>query len=540
MVDRLGQQLGNYRLTSLLGRGGFAEVYLGEHVHLKTYAAVKVLRTQLSIDEANKFRIEAQTLAHLINPYIIRVLEFGFDGDIPYLIMDYAPNGTLRQRHARNTKVPLATVISYVKQVAEALQYAHDSQKLIHRDIKPENMLLGRQKEVLLSDFGIATVAQSSQGHGTETIAGTAIYMAPEQISGKPRPASDQYALSVVVYEWLTGAPPFQGSFAEITTQHIYTSPPRLNLRVPTIPSTVEQVVLTALEKDPDRRFGSVRAFANALEQAMSTAQAAPLKQPKLDQQPIRVAYPADAPSSTNVPPTTPSAAVSTPPGSVPALPKSTVSNVWWPTFLISLDERKAISGGLLPQEQMGTPREVLMKHTPSGPLPVTTVFWPPSTVPLEKIQYLVGKQGAVQPVINTLPGKSPIGSVGGPTNLSPQQAGSGKPAITPQTQIVRSSASSPLPLTRPTRKALWFGATSLVTVCLSIILLAFTFMIPFAAAPWASLTIFALAIAGFAFGFAAIQKSKAVGRAKALAGSGVALSILVTLLEIADRIVVK
>ena len=267
MTDRVGQQLGNYFLTRLLGEGGFAEVYLGEHIHLGTEAAIKVLHTQLTSEDLEKFRAEARTIARLKHRHIVRVLDFGVDGKTPFLVMDYAPNGTLRQRHSRGTPLPLTTVVSYVKQVADALQYAHD-QKLIHRDIKPENMLLEPGDEVLLSDFGIAIVAQSSRYQGTQDLAGTIAYMAPEQIQAHPRPASDQYSLGVVIYEWLTGDRPFHGSFTEIAVKHTIVPPPSLREKVPTIPPDVEQVVMTTLAKDPHQRFASVRAFATALEQA--------------------------------------------------------------------------------------------------------------------------------------------------------------------------------------------------------------------------------------------------------------------------------
>jgi serine/threonine protein kinase len=155
----------------------------------------------------------------------VRVLEFGVERSIPYLVMDYAPNGSLRQRHPKGIPLPLTAIVFYIKQVAAGLQYAHD-QKLIHRDIKPENMLLGRNNEVLLSDFGIALIAHSSGSQSIQEVAGTVTYMAPEQIQGKPRLASDQYALGVVVYEWLCGNPPFRGSFTEVAVQHALTPPP--------------------------------------------------------------------------------------------------------------------------------------------------------------------------------------------------------------------------------------------------------------------------------------------------------------------------
>src|SRR5713226_1337598 len=243
MGDHVGEQLGNYHLLRLLGRGGFAEVYLGEHLYLQNRAAVKVLHTRLSEEEAARFVTEARTLARLSHPHIVRVLDFALHEGIPFLVMEYAPGGTLRTRHPAGTRLPLDTIVSYVSQVAGALQYAHD-QQLIHRDVKPENMLLGEHGEVLLSDFGIALVAQSSRYQSTQEMAGTMAYMAPEQIQGKPRPASDQYSLGIVVYEWLTGDRPFHGSAIEIVTQHLAIPPPPLREKVPTLARDVDQIVL--------------------------------------------------------------------------------------------------------------------------------------------------------------------------------------------------------------------------------------------------------------------------------------------------------
>ncbi len=281
MGDRIGQQLGNYRLIRLLGEGGFAEVYLGEHIHLGTHAAIKVLRTQLGSEDAGAFSNEAKTIAHLVHPNIVRVLEFGIEGRTPYLVMDYAPNGTLRQRHVRGTILTPASILPYIKQTSAALQYAHD-QKLIHRDIKPENMLLGRNNEILLSDFGIALAAQSSRNQNTQDVVGTVAYMSPEQIQGKPRPASDQYALAIVAYEWLSGDRPFHGSFTELCTQHMFATPAPIRGKLPSVSPEVDQVLQTALAKDPHQRFGSMQAFATAFEQAI---------------QPGRVSYIASTPS---------------------------------------------------------------------------------------------------------------------------------------------------------------------------------------------------------------------------------------------------
>ncbi len=204
MTDLVGKQLGKYRLTSLLGRGGFAEVYQGEHIYLKSQAAIKVLRIVPREEEVKSFLTEAQKLVSLRHPHIVRVLDFDVENGVPFLVMEYAPHGSLRQRYPIGTRIARETIKSYVRQVADALQYAHN-EKVIHRDVKPENMLLGPHDEVLLSDFGIALVAPQTGSMTTQEMAGTVPYIAPEQIKGKPRPASDQYSLGMIVYEWLSG-----------------------------------------------------------------------------------------------------------------------------------------------------------------------------------------------------------------------------------------------------------------------------------------------------------------------------------------------
>ncbi|EFH87361.1 serine/threonine protein kinase [Ktedonobacter racemifer] len=263
----VGQQLGNYRLVKLLGQGGFADVYLGEHIHLQTQAAIKVLRLTLTPENMEGFRKEAQVIAQLEHPHIIRILDYGIERGIPYLVMSYATNGAINRRYPRGTRVPLNILLSLLSQVASALQYAHN-QRLIHRDIKPENMLLNRNDEVLLSDFGIALVAQTSRQTSLD-IVGTATYMAPEQLMGKPVPASDQYALAIVAYEWLVGRPPFQGSFSEVCAQQLNAPAIDMTQLDPQVmPLPLARVLEIALAKDPQQRYPDVLTFAHAFEQA--------------------------------------------------------------------------------------------------------------------------------------------------------------------------------------------------------------------------------------------------------------------------------
>jgi WD40 repeat protein/serine/threonine protein kinase len=267
MVDRVGQQFGNYRLTRLLGRGSVAEVYLAEHVRLSTQAAIKVLHAQLTGEEATRFQQETYIVASLTHPHIARILDFAVQEDTPFLVMDYAPNGTLRQRFPRGTPLAPGVVLPYVQQVADALLYTH-GQRLIHQNIKPENMLLNQRNEVLLSDFGIAPAFQDPHYQPSPETSGAATYLAPEQIQGHPRPASDQYALAAVVYEWLSGTPPFQGTMTEVMANHLFTEPVFLRDRIRTISPAIEAVVMGALAKDPADRFPSIQAFAEAFEEA--------------------------------------------------------------------------------------------------------------------------------------------------------------------------------------------------------------------------------------------------------------------------------
>ncbi len=271
MVDRVGHVFGSYRLVRLLGVGGFAEVYLGEHLYLGTQAAIKLLSAQLEDERVEAFRAEALTIARLEHPHIVRVLDFGVEQGTPFLVMQYAPNGSLRRHYPPGRLLAPADILPYLQQAADALDYAHDL-RVIHRDVKPDNMLLGLHQELLFSDFGIATIAHSSRSQRAQEVVGTALYMAPEQFQGHPRPASDQYSLAVVVYEWLAGVAPFQGSFAEVSGQHLYAPPPLLRERLPGVAPALEQVVLRALAKDPAQRFGTVQAFARAFAQASQCA----------------------------------------------------------------------------------------------------------------------------------------------------------------------------------------------------------------------------------------------------------------------------
>ena len=248
----IGERFGDYKLVRPLGEGGFASVYLGQEVHNGTLAAVKLLKEQ----QVHDFINEVRRTIRLQHPNIVKILDFGIrtPDNTAFIVMEYAPNGSFREKYPRGTRVPLDVVVPAVKQVASALQYAHD-QRVIHRDVKPENLLLNAQNMILLSDFGIATASRTAMTANTAQgdIIGTYAYMAPEQLKGRPVPASDQYSLAIMVYEWLCGNYLSRhGNLSNgITCMRRYHHHP-LRDHVPSLPPAVEQVVLRALAKKPE------------------------------------------------------------------------------------------------------------------------------------------------------------------------------------------------------------------------------------------------------------------------------------------------
>lgn len=268
------KMLGRYRLRRMLGKGGMGEVWLAEDTQLLRQVAIKVLPGVLAADRhyLEDFAREARAAAALEHPHILPVHDFGEqqigeDEVVPFLVTPYMSGGSLRERIlAAQGPLPPAEVMGYLRQAAQAIDYAH-SQSMLHRDIKPANMLL-EQSWLFLADFGIAKLLTSTtQRTRTYAGSGTPEYMAPEQVRGKAEAASDRYSFAITAYQLVTGRVPFKGETPYSTLIMQMTeepaSPRHLN---PDLPEAVERAILSGLAKNPANRPGSCMALVHALE----------------------------------------------------------------------------------------------------------------------------------------------------------------------------------------------------------------------------------------------------------------------------------
>jgi serine/threonine-protein kinase len=262
---------GRYRIERELGAGGMATVYLAHDVKHARDVAIKVLHPDLGAAlGAERFLSEIRTTARLQHPHILPLLDSGDAGGLLYYVMPVVTGETLRARLTRERQLPIPEALRITREVASALDYAH-RQGVIHRDIKPENLLL-HDGQALVADFGIALAVQSAAGQRltqTGLSLGTPQYMSPEQATGERTldARSDIYALGAVVYEMLTGGPPFAGPTVQATVARLLSEDPRpLVAQRKSIPGHVEAAVLRALEKLPADRFASAAEFAAALD----------------------------------------------------------------------------------------------------------------------------------------------------------------------------------------------------------------------------------------------------------------------------------
>lgn len=274
-VDLTGKIIGNhYEVISKIGEGSAGVVYKARHLHLDRIVALKVLSPELRMDSKAlmRFRQEAQALTSLQHRNIVRTYDFGISEDgSPYLTMEFVEGETLADVLGREGRLPVEKAIEIITQAGAGLIHAH-ANGVIHRDIKPENIVLsgGADRTVKILDFGIAKVTQEHGQRLTETgrIFGSPLYMSPEQCHGKQLDArSDLYSLACVLYELLSGAPPYRGESVVATLiQHIQSPVPDISQEL--VAEPVNECLHKALAKDADKRYATIEQFLNALKSA--------------------------------------------------------------------------------------------------------------------------------------------------------------------------------------------------------------------------------------------------------------------------------
>lgn len=271
----IGRRIGNYRIIAFIAKGSSARIYLAEHALFRRRVAIKLPRanrrrfwhSRRSRQEYGKFLREAAFLAGLKHPHILQLYDAGLDKGQPYLIIEYAARGSLRDllRQYTHHPLPLEQAIPILSQVGQALHFAHQL-GIIHSDVKPENILFNEDDQALLADFGIALLQkQAGIGHAAEAC-GTLAYMSPERFRGEYSSQSDQYALGCVAYELVTDRRPFVDQDADtLVYKHMHEQPVAPTQINPQLPRHIEHAILKALAKDPDDRHKDVLAFVQAL-----------------------------------------------------------------------------------------------------------------------------------------------------------------------------------------------------------------------------------------------------------------------------------
>ena len=269
-----------YEMGPPLGKGGMAHVYRGTDRVLDRTVAIKVLAERYAQDDrfVDRFRREAQAAAGLTHPNIVGVYDTGGEDGMHYIVMEYVEGPTLAEVLRREGRLDPDRAAAIAAEVATALHAAHE-RRLVHRDVKPGNVMLDRDGRVKVVDFGIARAAADDTLTQTGLILGTASYLSPEQAQGLTVDArSDVYSLGCVLYEMLTGRPPFQGDTAvSIAYKHVNEQPPRPSELNADVPPHLDEAVMRALEKDPDARFATAEAFRQAIAGGMNGAATVPI-----------------------------------------------------------------------------------------------------------------------------------------------------------------------------------------------------------------------------------------------------------------------
>lgn len=275
MQDLSGRKLGNYELRERLGRGGMAEVYKAYQPGMDRFVAVKVMLGYLANDDnfVERFKREAQAVGKLRHPHIVQIFDFGIEGDVYYMAMEFLQSGTLKEYILSKKKLPTDETLRIMQQLSDALDYAHQA-GMIHRDLKPANVMFSDKsyQQAILTDFGIARILGATGLTGTGMSVGTPSYMSPEAGRGEPTDErADIYAMGIIFYEMLTGQTPYDADTPlAVIMKHINAPLPTRKDYGDDVPEAVERIILKCMAKDPDDRFQTAGELTQAVVRAIS------------------------------------------------------------------------------------------------------------------------------------------------------------------------------------------------------------------------------------------------------------------------------
>ena len=342
-----------YQLDERIGSGGMAMVFRATDLMLERQVAIKLLRTDYSLDDnfRERFRQEAKAAANLTHPNIVTVHDFGLDAGRLYIIMEYVPGVDLKSMIQERGRFSVDEALPLLIQACAGIGYAHRS-GLVHCDIKPQNMLVTPDWRLKVVDFGIArALASISPDEKMEVVWGSPQYLSPEQAAGgAPSPASDVYSLGVVMYEMLTGRPPFSAPTAEEFVGHRDDPVPSPRKYNPSIPAQLEEILLKVLAKEPSQRYRTADQLGRVLVTIAEQSQTAAATHCPLDDEddPPEVAPVAHTPAHKhNYPEPTPPASASAP-AILPRRLSSPAVEIDWLTWILALLALLAV-GGLIP-----------------------------------------------------------------------------------------------------------------------------------------------------------------------------------------------
>ncbi|MBM3125658.1 MAG: serine/threonine protein kinase [Chloroflexi bacterium] len=337
-----------YQLLEQLGSGGMAEVFRARDLMLDRYVAIKILRKDFSgnRDFQNHFRQEARAAANLSHPSIVTVHDFGFAANLLFIVMEYIPGKDLKNLIRQRGRFPIEQGIPLMIQACAGIGYAHRA-GLVHCDVKPHNMLVSQDGRLKVTDFGIArALATITPGERSDVVWGSPLYFSPEQAQGEaPSPASDVYSLGVVLYELLSGTPPFTASTPdELARLHASARPIPISEYIPDIPPALEEIVMKVLSKEPSARYRTADQLGRVLQKFGSEPVLPPV--PSRESPNDSPAVPERAPQTRSLPAST----RYTPPPPILEEPKeeAAINSIDWVSVGLGLLAVLAV-GGLIP-----------------------------------------------------------------------------------------------------------------------------------------------------------------------------------------------